>query len=444
MASLLNSKPVFMARLTAAGLAHTSNGMASFGVETLGDLAFATTWLPGSADDSSFLLFKKSVLGEAPVDPGDAAGPARVAEFGASNAAYNRDSNRLRRLFVEAYTIHTAELRRQVTTPSGEITEPRKLMIEERNERLKQIKDELNPGLRILPNGLEPSHLLTDKFVAMVDRNEMNLVDWSELTCRAQELNSVKKDPAWLITSDGSKFKFQEGSQDLEADTSTTLELKTSLQRRGVAMQLANLCSFIAHEQIVHLLMEEFNREALRGYARLTLLQVQEADKHILTRLCEASSGALQIGVGGELPLSSLVPGILGEKRLGTILQPLPLHERASSATKSAPGNKRGSPDARLDALEQENKRLKALVNSSKGSKPKGQGKGKDSGKKKEDRYKSPVPKALSGGNPKYEGKNVCFDFNLGKCGNRGDCSRGVHRCMKCGSSEHGMLRCNK
>ena len=97
----------------------------------------------------------------------------------------------------------------------------------------------------------------------------------------------------------------------MEADTSTTLELKTSLQRRGVAMQLANLCSFIAHEQIVQHLMEEHGRETLRGYSRLSLSQIQQADEHILTRLCELSSGSLQIGVGGELPLSSLIQAFL-------------------------------------------------------------------------------------------------------------------------------------
>ena len=42
-------------------------------------------------------------------------------------------------------------------------------------------------------------------------------------------------------------------------------------ERRGVAMHLANLCSFLVHEEIVQHLMAEFRREQLENYAKVSM-----------------------------------------------------------------------------------------------------------------------------------------------------------------------------
>ena len=183
MASLLESKKVFESRLANLGLQSFVNALNADGVDTLGDMSFATAWQPGSADDADFLKFAKRILGELPESLGEgSSGEARAARV-TEIALYNRHSNRLRRLFVESYTIYTANLKLSVTNPqSAEGQAPRKLVIEERNERMKQLRELLQPGLEILADELEPSHLLTDKLVDMKERNEMILVDWSELT----------------------------------------------------------------------------------------------------------------------------------------------------------------------------------------------------------------------------------------------------------------------
>ena len=215
MASMLDSKPVFAARLAAFGMGHLIDPLAAAGVDSLGDLAFATTWAPGVPDDSNFKEFVKKVIGDPPASPGDDASEAARAAVDSKSAEHSRSTNRLRRLFVESYTVYTADMRRRVENHSGEVDHPRKLMIEERNERLKLLRAQLAPGIKILPEELEPSHLLTDKYVAMVERNELGLIEWSELTCRDQELKSVKKDPFWLVSNTGKSFKFSEASADI-------------------------------------------------------------------------------------------------------------------------------------------------------------------------------------------------------------------------------------
>ena len=71
---------------------------------------------------------------------------------------------------------------------------------------------------------------------------------------------------------------------------------------------------------------------------------------------------------------------------------------------------------------------------------------GKGKGHKGNDRnnMKMAMHEELRGLNPKNQGENICFNFNLGKCdavrpGER--CSRGWHRCMAwgCASTRHGF-----
>ena len=130
MASLLESKKVFESRLANLGLQSFVNALTADGVDTLGDMSFATTWQPGSADDADFLKFAKRILGEQPEPLGEgSSGEARAARV-TEIALYNRHSNRLRRLFVESYTIYTANLKLSVTNPqSAEGLAPRKLVI---------------------------------------------------------------------------------------------------------------------------------------------------------------------------------------------------------------------------------------------------------------------------------------------------------------------------
>ena len=98
----------------------------------------------------------------------------------------------------------------------------------------------------------------------------------------------------------------------------------------------------------------------------------------------------------------------------------------------------------KLSALEAENKRLKAQVDRKNPAKGASKGnKSKDKGRGDKSRSNWPLPKALAGGNAVYNGQPICFSFNLKGCSHKGSqCDKGVHRCMKCMSPDHGMGSC--
>ena len=99
-----------------------------------------------------------------------------------------------------------------------------------------------------------------------------------------------------------------------------------------------------------------------------------------------------------------------------------------------------------MHELRLENKKLKLnqgmSVKSSGGKGGKSSGKGSKAGKSKKEG--SRIPKELLGLKRDFEGKSFCFGFNLEGCPEGSNCKKGVHRCMKCGSSSHGFRLCNE
>ena len=64
MASLVDSKPVFLQRARAIGLLDAElDKFVAAGVENMATLAFAANYVPGAPDDAQFVAFVKRVLG---------------------------------------------------------------------------------------------------------------------------------------------------------------------------------------------------------------------------------------------------------------------------------------------------------------------------------------------------------------------------------------------
>ena len=74
-----------------------------------------------------------------------------------------------------------------------------------------------------------------------------------------------------------------------------------------------------------------------------------------------------------------------------------------------------------------------------------GKGKGKhNKGNGKGKAARRGVPAALLGYNTRGpNNENICYDFNLGGC-SIPNCPKGVHLCVKCGSSTHGLQDCKR
>ena len=183
MAIQLDSTAVFQARVKQLGLEELWNPMQAQGWATWGEFSTSTTWIPGTPDNSDFkLTVLESLLGPPPA-------PVMAPEI---TIKYMVQSAKLKRLFVEAYTVFAADLQRRVARTDDD-EKPRKLAKEERAARLEQVIKEL--GVLDLEDEPEmiPSHKVTDIFAAMRESGELRPLPWEESTTRDQERRAVKK-----------------------------------------------------------------------------------------------------------------------------------------------------------------------------------------------------------------------------------------------------------
>ena len=432
----LDSKAQFSARLAALGLSSLQENFNKIGCSTIATFAFGANYAP-KGDENVFLEEivvpltgdKKSIL-----------------------------KPQIRRFFFECYTTAAAETNRRAEAGEDD-AKPRKLPGPEREERFDVLKKRLS-GLR-LQEELEPSTLLVDKYSEMQDLGTIKILKWEEYTKRSQEEEGIKKDPYWAEDSDGRFKKFMMSIEEtVKVSDNNLLAARYTLQRRGLAMNIANLLTFEVHELLIHKYFDEMAAEVLQGHAPVSLEQVRIADKAIFKRIGQETRGGFSKIVleGEELPLDKLLKKLMEENRFQTLLGPYKLAVESKHRSEPTSGDKRLSDE--VARLREENKRLKLnnRGNKDKGkdrgkgpSKDKGRGnqdpKGKGKGKGKGDSSRGPsMPKALHGMNPFVDGKRVCFDYNLSHgCRARGveECQLGVHRCMYPGCGEdHGLSTC--
>eukprot|EP00972_Heterocapsa_arctica_P060342 8899239-Heterocapsa_arctica.AAC.1 len=60
---------------------------------------------------------------------------------------------------------------------------------------------------------------------------------------------------------------------------------------------------FSAHETLVNLLIKEYMEEPPMGYARVSLEQIQRADRLAFVMMGELTSGGIRAEAGKEFPL---------------------------------------------------------------------------------------------------------------------------------------------
>ena len=158
--------------------------------------------------------------------------------------------------------MYAANMKRKVLQPDSD-DKPRQLAPAERKSRMDLLRKELT-GLTI-SGSLEPAHLVTDKYVDMQEKGVLRILEWAELITREQELRNVKKDELWSVTSDGVLKRIagpgSDAMQGESADISNEARLRFTLQRRGIAGNLARLWKFTTHEQIIYFLMREYCRD---------------------------------------------------------------------------------------------------------------------------------------------------------------------------------------
>ena len=439
MAGMLESEAYFTGRLAALKLMDFAPKFIERDWTTVSAFAFSNSYVPGRADES--------VLAEKVFKP----------ILGALDHA---KEHAVRRLFYESHLMATSEVQRRLTNPEEEGKAPRKLPIEERGQRWKDIVAEL--PLHELRGELEPSYALTDKFVAMEEQNELRYLHWEEFTKRDQEQTGVKKIALWAEVN-GQLQRYYE-DVELVHHPEDRLELKYALQRRGLAMQLGRMLSFACHEKLVNYYFEELARSPVdpRRFEKVSVPQILSADKELFIRMSEETrSGFKALGnISAKIyPLDDILKAAMKHPRVIQLLLPHPIAIGAGKPQVQHNDKKRDHSDSQqINYLKNEIKKLKSensRGSQSTGSENRGKGGGKSKGKggnkgrgKQTRQHNTPMPKELHGMKSEVNGKKPCFSYNMKSgCTVSGQdrCDRGYHICCYpgCHSPEdHGLQRC--
>ena len=244
--STLESEAAFLERVRTIGVE-------SWAFATFGKFAFSVPYAPSHADDAPFLAFLDSVLESKPDES---------------------QTSSLRRLFFESHVMSLADVRSRVeATPDDKVT--RKLPTAERVARQEEQQKRLK-GLMFTPETM-PSNRLVDLCVEMKETNVLTYIRPDQCCSRSQEILSLKKDPSISMDSNG-VLKMGSKSQEIHCEANTELRLRSAWQRRNLAFDQSNLCSFEVLEMWVQQLFNHLLKDQPRGFAKISLQQLIECD----------------------------------------------------------------------------------------------------------------------------------------------------------------------
>lgn len=413
----LDSEAVFNERLVALGLQEHYEKFQKLGWKTYGSLAFATSFVPGQAEDERFL---KDIV-EAGL--GDNDHPHKGA---------------LRRLFFESYTLAAADLKRKVEVTTDDA--PRKVPAAERQERRDRVDSRL-VGIE-LQGELDVSNRLLDLAVGIYEDNTLRYVAWQDCTKREMELNGLKKDSYWAADSQGI-IKEKVHTKADPADLSSDLKVAYALRRRGLAFEMADIMSYEVHEKLVNQLLAAFMKDPLPGYARVGVNQLVRADQEAFKQLANLTTSGIKRDGARKRPCDEGLIKVLDDPDFRQALANLP--GRAENKRKSdnsdsgdEKAKKRKTKAQRLSNLRSRLENVKtqyaALMDQLSSGSPGPQAPPKGKGKGKSIR----MPADLIGKHSTTsDGRRICFGYNLpGGCSAAAagkECSKGHHVCMEPG-----------
>ena len=229
MASSLDSKAVFAAKVKALGLGDFLDAMREQGYETFGEFAFAENF-QGTADDTKWIK--------------------KVAEPILKENM--RKLPALRRLFFESYTLMQAEMRKEIERTDDD--KPRVLSLPERNVRRAALLPQLQ-GLD--PDGVHNvSNALVNKCAHMKDTKVVMCIPWEECTTKAEENKGIKSMPEWKADSQG-VVREVPGDSKAVTKTGTDYDLHNLLIRRGIGLAMGNVMKFKSHQKLTMRLMSD-------------------------------------------------------------------------------------------------------------------------------------------------------------------------------------------
>ena len=118
--------------------------------------------------------------------------------------------------------------------------------------------------------------------------------------------------------------------QEEVADCSSDYKLRLVLQRRGLALEMADLLSYDQHERLVEILFSALMKEPKAGKLKVSREQLLEADQEVFLQLSRATRAGIRRTQGGARPLDVALPVVLCDPDFRATPHQLPAFEQRS------------------------------------------------------------------------------------------------------------------
>ena len=362
------------------------------GIDTFAKYAFCSQYQPGAPDERPLIEFLTNCLGGAPTE-------AMMSKY--------------RRLFFESHALCLQDLRQKVERTDH--TETKVLPLAEKVERINQVKAKL-PGV-LITQQLEPSHQLVDKVVQQWEENSLRYMELSACNSREQEILAEKSQPSLSFDASGN-IKVTKKQELAQCSLTGDLRLRSAMQRRALAYEIAGIASFVVLERWSNMLFERLQQEPPNGYRYVTHDQLLRADKALWLRVAEETRAQVQ-GDGVRKPVEEAIEKWSIHPEIQYHIMPMPSGSSSSTANKPQQSN---SPSQN-----------KPVIKDNDNKTSKGKGKGKQKGK-----IQIPEDCEIKFGENQ---KPICMKYNIGTC--RGNvkpgkrCQYGFHVCWKKSCHKH-------
>ena len=393
--SCSDSEAVFKGRFLELGL--SDGNYAAFkaeGITTMGTFAFCCNYAPGGADERPLVTFVTRVLGAAPS---------------------TREMACLRRLFSEAFSTIAAEIRSKVE--ASDETAVKKLAPAERSQRLKDQQARLT-GLELRGN-YEPGDSLVDRCVAAYEADRIAYIPWDACVCREHEITTGAKKDSSLSFDSAGNLKLAKKDVVEPCSTTNEMQIRYCLVRRGLALDQANVMEYNKHDRLAEKLMNARMEDPPQGCQKISLKQLETADKKFWTLLAEKTREGIKSTATGR-PCDGHFEACLNSPEFLNLLQ-----------HRFAPPPPVKSPKAQ-DGPKPKKQRADGVQ--------KGSGKG----------FQRVPAELLAMGcvASTSKGHRLCFDANLKRCQlpvKENRCSKGLHLCaVRNCFQKHAAVDCPK
>ncbi|CAE7244581.1 unnamed protein product [Symbiodinium sp. CCMP2592] len=385
------SAAVFKARAKDIGVSDESFAkLEAEGLTTMATFAFCCHFNPSATDEKPLTDLVTKVLGAAPS---------------------LKEMSCFRRLFAEAYATVASDIRSQVE--ATEDSSIKKLAPADRAERLREQQSRLK-GLDLRGN-MEPGDSLIDRAVAIYESDRLQYVEWQHSVSRQHELlTGLKKDASLTLDSAGG-LKIASKPNVTPCDVSTDMMVRYALVRRGLAFEQANILAYHLHDELLEKYMSFRLMDPPPNHARVSLKQIEQADRQFTMLLAEHTRGGIKVKAGGSRPCDGAFRKVFESTEFLSMLTPRPL---AVGSGASRDGSSGDEPP------------IKRHKGNGKGQ---GRGRGGKGAGKGSTNARVPAELLALGcvaATPK--GHALCFDYSLGKCSRavaNQRCDRGLHLC---------------